>query len=415
MFSSLVIAQKIINDVLLEINPEKIVKAALSKEDFKGNLHLFSIGKAAWTMANAAHEIFKDRIQSGVVITKYGHSKGAIGNLKIFEAGHPIPDENSFKAGEYALKSFSKLSDEDELCFLISGGGSALFEVPFDGINLKDIQTITQELINSAENIKVINSVRKRLSKVKGGQFAELVNPARVKAYIISDVIGDNIEDIASGPVSAQPQEPDLDRLIPNLIKKLRPQVANALKRELPKNINNSRATIIDNVSHACQAAKKSSERFGLNAYILTTRLECEAKEAAEFISAIIKDVYTPNSCFKTPCCLIFGGETLVYVNGKGKGGRNQELALAASISLKDLNKDCALFSLGTDGTDGPTDAAGGLINPNTFTAIVENKLDPYELLKENNSYRALSVANSLIKTGPTGTNVNDLICAICL
>lgn len=415
MLSSSQIAKMIIADVLLEINPEKIVKDVLSKEQFKENLHLFSIGKAAWTMANAAHEIFKNRIQSGVVITKHGHSKGKIGNFKIFEAGHPIPDINSLKAGEYALEHFSKLNIEDELCFLISGGGSSLFEVPFDGIKLNDIQMITQELLKSGKNIKVINSVRKRLSKVKGGQFAELVNPASIKAYIISDVIGDNVEDIASGPISPQTQQPELDKLFGVHMKNRSPEITNALKRKLPKHIKNSKTMIIDNVFHACQAAKTASERFGLDAYILTARLECEAKEAADFICAIIKDVYAHRSCFKTPCCLIFGGETLVHVNGNGKGGRNQELALTASIALKDLNKNCALFSLGTDGTDGPTDAAGGLITPETFSQIVENELDPYELLKQNDSYRALSIAKSLIKTGPTGTNVNDLICAICL
>jgi hydroxypyruvate reductase len=306
------------------------------------------------------------------------------------------------------------LKEDDELIFLISGGGSALFEVLYDGITLEDLQQVTQRLIASGMDIKKVNAVRKRLSIVKGGQFAKIVAPASIQAFVISDVLGDSVADIASGPVTPEEVTPELSEII----KKLEledPAITQAIQRELPKKIENVQVTIIDNVVHACQSAKVQFEKQGIPATIFTTCLECEAKEAGQFIAAMIKDIYHKKSDLSKPQCLIFGGETLVHLHGTGKGGRNQELALSAAIAIDGLKTDCCLFSLGTDGTDGPTDAAGGIVTPQTVQQMKTAGINPSQMLQNNDSYHALKVVNALIKTGPTGTNVNDLICAVIL
>jgi hydroxypyruvate reductase len=414
MFNSEHLSKQVIQQVIHDLNPQDRVKQALQKRTFTKNLHLLAIGKAAWDMAHAAYEVLGDRVNKALVITKHGHSKGKIGHFQIMEAGHPIPDKTSIKAGHLAIELFSGLKEDDELIFLISGGGSALFEVLYDGITLEDLQQVTQRLMVSGMDIRKVNAVRKRLSLVKGGQFAKIVAPASIQAFVISDVLGDSVADIASGPVTPEEVTPELSEII----KKLEledPAITQAIQRELPKKIENVQVTIIDNVVHACQSAKKHFEEQGIPATIITTRLECEAKEAGQFIAAIIKDIYHKKSDLSTPQCLIFGGETLGHLHGTGKGGRNQELALSAAIAIDGLKTDCCLFSLGTDGTDGPTDAAGGIVTPQTVQQMKTAGINPSQMLLNNDSYHALKVLNALIKTGPTGTNVNDLICAVIL
>jgi hydroxypyruvate reductase len=414
MFNSEHLSKQVIQQVIHDLNPQDRVKQALQKRTFTKNLHLLAIGKAAWDMAHATYEVLGDWINKALVITKHNHSKGKIDHFQIMEAGHPIPDETGIKAGQRAIELFSGLKEDDELIFLISGGGSALFEVLYDGITLEDLQQVTQRLIASGMDIKKVNAVRKRLSSVKGGQFAKIVAPASIQAFVISDVLGDSVADIASGPVTPEEVTPELSEII----KKLEledPAITQAIQRELPKKIENVQVTIIDNVVHACQSAKVQFEKQGIPATIFTTCLECEAKEAGQFIAAIIKDIYHKKSDLSTPHCLIFGGETLVHLHGTGKGGRNQELALSAAIALDGLKTDCCLFSLGTDGTDGPTDAAGGIVTPQTVQQMKTAGINPSQMLQTNDSYHALKVVNALIKTGPTGTNVNDLICAVIL
>ncbi|MFW6262953.1 MAG: glycerate kinase type-2 family protein, partial [Thermotogota bacterium] len=394
------IARHVIQAVLKDLDPTARLKQALSKETFKKRLHLFAIGKAAWNMAHGAYQILGDRFESALVITKYGHSNGKIDSFKILEAGHPIPDENSLKAGRIALERFSKLNKEDEILLLISGGASALFEVLQEGITLNDLQEITQRLMASGMGIKTINAIRKRLSIVKGGQFAKICSPASIRAYIISDVIGDSISDIASGPVSEETFVPDLSDILKRLSIKDE-KIKNSVQRKLPKGLKNVQVSIIDNVVHACQSAKKHFEKQAVPATIVTTCLECEAKEAGRFIAAMIKDIDNRNSDFSKPHCLIFGGETLVHLNGTGKGGRNQELALSAAITIDTLKAECCLFSLGTDGTDGPTDAAGGIVTPETVRQMKALGINPTQMLQNNDAYHALKAVNALIKTGP--------------
>jgi len=414
IFHSELLSKQVIQQVIHDLNPQDLVKKALQKKTFKKNLHLLAIGKAAWDMAQAAYMVLGERINKALVITKHGHSRGEIDHFQIIEAGHPIPDETSLKAGQQAIKMFSELKEDDELIFLISGGGSALFEVLYDGITLEDLQQVTKILIASGMDIKKINGVRKRLSLVKGGQFAQIVAPASIQAFIISDVLGDSVADIASGPVTPEEMTAELSEIM-SALKLEEDRIIQAIQRKMPKKVESVQVSIIDNIVHACQNAKKNFEKQGVPATIVTTCLECEAKEAGSFIAAMIKDITNKNSDFTKPHCLIFGGETLVHIHGTGKGGRNQELALSAAIALDGLEADCCLFSLGTDGTDGPTDAAGGIVTPETLQLIKAAGLNPAQMLKNNDSYHALEAVNALIKTGPTGTNVNDLICAVIL
>jgi len=409
--------KRIIKTLIDTLNPVEIVKQAVLEERCQKEISLFAIGKASWEMAYGAYQALGDKIKNGIVITKYDHSKGPIGNVKISEAGHPVPDQNGLKASKEALERFSGLGKEDILLFLISGGGSALFEVPFNGVTLEIIQDVTENLLRSGADINTINAVRKRLSAVKGGQFAEAVSPARIKAYVISDVIGNKMGSIASGPVT--PPEEDRQEVM-SIVRKydLNKQLNNRiLNREMPSEISNVEYRILDSIEMACANAAKIAEKMGYSPYVLTTRLECEAAEAGRFIAEIAQELSNQKkksqTPFQKPCALIFGGETVVTVKGKGLGGRNQELALSVALELDGEESDTTLLSFGTDGTDGPTDAAGGIVTGTTASEIRKAGISPREALENNDSYHALDAANSLIKTGPTGTNVNDIIMAL--
>ncbi|SHH33034.1 glycerate kinase type-2 family protein [Thermosipho atlanticus] len=399
-----ILARKFVEQVIIEVLPDKLVKDKLNELDIKGSVYVLSIGKAAWRMAKAASEVLN--VKYGIVITKYNHSLGPIEHFEIFEAGHPIPDENSLKATKYAIEKLSGLSENDHLIFLVSGGGSALFEYPEDGINFEEIQDITRQLLKSGADIVEINTIRKRLSKVKGGKFAKIIFPARITALVLSDVLGDRLESIASGP--AYPDimtKEDAKKIIKKYNLKISEKVMKAIEKETPKQIENATHYIIGSVELACKTLEKFANKEGFNTYILTTQLNCEAKEAGRFVASIAKSI--DQTSFITPACIIFGGETVVEVKGKGKGGRNQELSLSAAIEIEGMD-NVVVASVGTDGTDGPTDAAGGIIDGETVKKIKKFGKDPYEFLENNDSYNALLLAGDLLKTGPTGTNIND-------
>ncbi|ACR80453.1 glycerate kinase [Kosmotoga olearia] len=407
-------ALDIIDYSIKAVLPDNAVKEAIKKRKLPDKIVLVAIGKAAWRMAKAAHEIVGDKIKSGVVITKYHHSQGKIGDLKIFEAGHPVPDENTIKASSEALKMVSNLSPEDTVLFLVSGGGSALFEVPQEGVTLEDLTGVTNQLLRSGADIVEINTIRKRLSAVKGGRFALLCKPAKVLALVLSDVLGDRLDSIASGP--AYPDSTtweDAIRIIQKYGIQLRPELLKVLKNETPKSLDNVETEIIGSVSRVCEVAAERAKMLGYEPMIFTTTLDCEAREAGSFIAAIIREVVTSSRPLKKPCALIFGGETVVHVRGNGKGGRNQELALAAATKIEGL-REVVIASVGTDGTDGPTDAAGGIADGNTAQKLKKKGINIESALANNDSYHALDAVGSLIKTGPTGTNVNDLIIALC-
>ncbi len=407
---ALIIAKEAVQEVL----PYAAVKKALAEKKFSGRIILVAIGKAAWTMASAAQELLGEQIEKGVVITKYHHSKGNIKNLEIIEAGHPLLDENSILGTKKVLEAVTGLTKQDTVIFLISGGGSALFEMPLEGISLKDILDITDQLLKCGADIVEINTVRKHLSAVKGGRFAELCLPAPIYAVVLSDVLGDRLDSIASGPASpdSSTSKEALD-IIHKYHLKVSAQTLERMKQETPKNVTNCETVITGSVSQLCTTAAKAAEKQGYTPLILTTLLDCEAKEAGKFLASIAKTVQRENFPIKAPCALICGGETVVKITGTGKGGRNQELALAAADAISGLN-NVVVAAIGSDGTDGPTDAAGGLVDGETKKRLEAAGMDIDSVLQENNSYYALKATNDLIITGPTGTNVNDLYFVLC-
>lgn len=408
-------AFKIINKSIESVLPDKAVKEEVEKLNLSGNVYLVAIGKAAWRMAKAAKDFLKDKIEEGIVITKYGHSRGQIEGLKIYEAGHPVPDENTIKATEKVVELVKKLNEKDTLLFLVSGGGSALFELPVEEISLEDLKRTTDLLLKSGANIVEINTIRKHLSQVKGGKFAKLVEPAKIYSLVLSDVLGDRLDSIASGP--AYPDSTtvqDVERIVEKYRLNLPEHVINALKNETPKDLNNVETRIVGSVSKVCENAQEVAKSLGYNTLILTTTLDCEAKEAGSFLASIAKEVKEKNRPLEKPCAIILGGETVVHVRGRGIGGRNQELALSAARGILNY-EDVVIVSVGTDGTDGPTDAAGGIVDGMTVRRLAEKGINIEDVIDNNDSYHALQSIDGLVITGPTGTNVNDLTFVLCV
>ena len=385
------------------VMPEDAVRRALLGKHFPGRVILIAAGKAAPSMAKAALSVLSLPVADGLVISKYGHFDGPVADLRCFEAGHPVPDENSVLAGEEALKLTEDLREDDTVLFLLSGGGSALFEKPL--IPLKELQDITGQLLACGADIVEINTIRKRLSAVKGGKFAAHCAPANVEAVILSDILGDPLDMIASGPVS-----PDTATVSDALaiVKKyglhLSSDAEMCLCVETPKSLSNVHARVVGSVRELCRAAGEACRSMGYEPVFLTDQLSCEAREAGRFLSSILRSHAPENR----KLAFLAGGETVVHLTGKGLGGRNQELALAASEGLRGLKNACVI-SVGSDGTDGPTDAAGGYADGDTWNELNEKGLSLYDILQDNDAYHALKAVDGLIITGPTGTNVNDL------
>ncbi len=397
-------AQRIIDSTILAALPDTAVKKALEGKDFSaGKLILVSIGKAAWSMAKAASDILGKEINDGIVITKYDHSMGELSNIRIREAGHPIPDSNSFAATEEAIQLVMGLSSNDTVLFLISGGGSALFEKPLIPEDM--LENLTKQLLSCGADIIEMNTIRKRLSAVKGGKFAKLCEPAQVFSVVLSDIIGDPLDMIASGPAypdsSTKEQAWDIIRKYKITVSK---EIEELLEKETPSTLTNVTTKITGSVTQLCIAAEKKCKELGYEPMILTSSLNCEAREAGNFLSSIAR--YYNNT--DKSLAFIAGGETIVHLKGNGKGGRNQELALASSMGIAGLD-NVAIFSIGSDGTDGPTDAAGGYVDEDTMKSLSSMGIDVYKTLENNNAYNALMTCDGLIITGPTGTNVNDL------
>ncbi|MGM9627405.1 MAG: glycerate kinase [Faecousia sp.] len=389
------------------VQPDAAVKRALTGQEFPGRVVLVAAGKAAWQMAKAAYDCLGTRIDSGVVITKYGHVMGPIANFACREAGHPVPDENSFSATKEALELVSGLGQGDTVLFLLSGGGSALFEKPL--VSGEELQDITGQLLACGADIVEINTIRKRLSGVKGGRFALSCAPARVFSVVLSDILGDPLDMIASGP--AYPDSSTCQQALAIADKyglKLSCGARALLSQETPKELNNITTQITGSVRQLCAAAADACRELGYRPVILTDRLCCQAKEAGSFLASILKT----HAGDGEKIAFLAGGETVVQLTGKGKGGRNQELALSAAEGIRDL-KGAAVFSVGSDGTDGPTDAAGGYADYETAGELKAQGVEIYRVLQENDAYHALQKTGGLIMTGPTGTNVNDVAVAL--
>ena len=362
-----------------------------------------AVGKAAWQMAKTAESVLGDKLQAGVCVTKYGHVQGAISKVVCYEAGHPIPDENSFKGTQAALDMVSNLTEEDTVVFLLSGGGSALFEKPL--ISGQELSDITAQLLACGADIREMNMIRKRLSAVKGGRFAQICAPAKVYSIVLSDIIGDPLDMIASGP--AFPDSSTCSQALAVMEKyrlRLSQQACRLLRIETPKELDNVETVITGSVKKLCLAAAEACESLGYRTVLLTDQLCCEAREAGSFLASIART----HQDTEYSLAFLAGGETIVHLTGNGKGGRNQELALAAAQGISGL-KDTAVFSIGSDGTDGPTDAAGGYCDENTKKRLEFAGIDIFRTLQDNNAYEALGKAGGLLRTGATGTNVNDV------
>lgn len=384
--------------------PDTAVERALgSLPAYSGRMILVAVGKAAWQMAAAAHKQLGDRISGGVVITKYDHAQGPIGSLTIWEAGHPVPDENSYRATQAAIEAVSGLRENDMVLFLLSGGGSALFEKPL--IPPEELEDVTRQLLACGADITEINTLRKRFSAVKGGRFAQLCAPARVFSIVLSDVLGDPLDMIASGP--AYPDSTATAQALA-IIKKYHLTISasarSCLLEETPKALENAQSIVTGSVRQLCAAAAKSAAALGYAPVVLSASVCCEAREAGSFLASIAQyHAGTDQSL-----AFIFGGETVVHLTGQGLGGRNQELALSAARGIAGL-ENTLIFSLGSDGTDGPTDAAGGLVDGTSLARLQAQGIQVDAVLQGNDAYHALKAIGGLIITGPTGTNVNDL------
>ena len=397
-------AKKIIEAAIRDALPDSAVARALDGHIFApGRLVLVAAGKAAWQMASCASHILGSRIDSGVVVTKYGHSKGPIANFRIVEAGHPVPDANSFAGTQAAIDLVSGLTERDTVLFLLSGGGSALFEKPL--IPEEDLTDLTRQLLACGADIVEMNTLRKRMSAVKGGRFARLCAPAGVFSIVLSDVLGDPLDMIASGP--AYPDSTtaaDARAVAEKYHLRLTPQMEQLLDAETPKQLDNVDTRITGSVRQLCASAARTCRELGYEPIVLTDCLDCEAREAGSFLASIARTAVQGGRSV----AYIAGGETVVHLTGKGLGGRNQELALSAAAGIAGL-EHVLVFSLGSDGTDGPTDAAGGIVDPNTCAALAQKGISIHQVLQDNDAYHALQQVDGLIFTGATGTNVNDV------
>ena len=397
-------ANYIISEAIHKVMPDEAVAKALEGKEFgRGRLYLVSAGKAAWQMAKAAGEILGDRLEKGVIVTKYEHVYSQLPKIECYEGGHPVPDSNSFRGTQAALDLVSDLKEEDTVLFLLSGGGSALFEKPL--VSEEELADITKQLLACGADIVEMNTIRKRLSSVKGGKFAEICKPASIFSIVLSDILGDPLDMIASGPAYPDTSTCEQAVEIADKYKLILSDEAKALlKQETPKSLSNVETQITGSVRNLCQAGKEACEKLGYETVILTDQLDCVAREAGAFLASIAKTYQNTTKSV----AFIAGGETVVHLTGKGKGGRNQELALSAATGIAGL-KDTAVFSVGSDGTDGPTDAAGGYVDHMTAGRLTEKGLDIFSVLQENDAYHALMQTEGLIVTGATGTNVNDM------
>ncbi len=400
-------ADAIIEASIRAVQPNEAVTRALSGKEFTGRVLLVAAGKAAWQMAKAAYDCLGSRIEKGMVVTKYDHVKGPIGNFDCREAGHPVPDENSFTGTQAALDLVADLTADDTVLFMLSGGGSALFEKPL--VPTKVLQDVTNQMLACGADIVEINTIRKRLSAVKGGRFAEVCAPAHVFCVVLSDILGDPLDMIASGPACGDSTTSEQAVAIAKKYDlKLSEEVWNLLQVETPKQLHNVTAQITGSVRELCNAAAGVCRELGYEPVLLTDQLCCQAKEAGSLLASVLK---THAGSGKN-LAFLAGGETVVQLTGNGKGGRNQELALAAAAGIDGI-AGAAVFSVGSDGTDGPTDAAGGYVDYQTASTLKAQGVEIFEVLKQNDAYHALKTAGGLIITGPTGTNVNDVAVAL--
>jgi glycerate 2-kinase len=379
------------------------------------------LGKAAAPMAAAVEEILGARITRGVVVTKYGHVQPTR-VVRIHEAAHPVPDDAGMAGARAVLDHVKGLDSGDLVLVLISGGGSALTPAPVDGVTLAEKQSLTKALLACGADIREMNTVRKHISRLKGGQLARAAAPARVFSLVLSDIVGDPLDAIASGPTVPDPTRyadalAILDKYrmreeIPSSIRNHLEAGAAGKISETPKPddplFGRVKSIMVASNIQALEAARAEAQRLGFQALILSSFIEGETREIARMHAALALEVRTSGHPARPPVCLITGGETTVTLRGKGKGGRNQEFALASALDIAGL-PDVVVFSAGTDGTDGPTDAAGALADGDTVKRALGLGLTPRAALDGNDAYPFFERLGDLVITGPTRTNVMDV------
>jgi hydroxypyruvate reductase len=432
-------ANEIFKHVLGTLDPEQLVKEKVSILDSTlvveereydlnnyENIYVVGGGKACAPMAKAMEDILGDKIDDGLIVVKYNHGL-PLKKIETIEASHPIPDKNGVRGTSNILRLLSKTGEKDLIICLISGGGSALLVQPHKEITLQDIQTTSAELLACGAAIDEINTVRKHLSSIKGGQIAKAAYPSTLITLILSDVVGDPMDIIASGPtVPDESTFEDAYAIIQkySLEEKMPNSACGFLKRgkmgkieETPEAGNeifdNTQNIIVGSNRIALEAAEKRAREMGYNTIILSSLVEGESRDAAKFLAAIAKEVSRTGTPIPKPACIIAGGETTVTIRGKGKGGRNQEFALSAAMEIEGC-EGVVILSAGTDGTDGPTDATGAIVDFNTCKdAREKSNLNPEEFLSRNNSYNFFKKTGEHIITGPTMTNVMDIMISL--
>ena len=385
------------------------------------NVYVVGAGKATAKMALAVEELLDERITGGIVIVKRGHTV-PLWKLEIVEAGHPIPDQSGVNATDNIVGLLRRTLESDLILCLISGGASALLASPRAGLSLQDKQQTTQALLNCGARIHEVNAIRKHISKVKGGRLAELAYPSTVVSFILSDVIGDAVDIIGSGPTAPDSstfadclsiiEEYGVGKMIPGVVRGFLQKGAAGEAAETPKAgdpiFHNVQNLIVGNNRFALSAAKERAETLGYHALVLSNSVDGEAKKVGVDHADIAKDVLTGHGRVNRPACIISGGETTVTIEGDGLGGRNQEFALAAAVEIDGM-AGVVVLGGGTDGTDGPTDAAGAIVDGTTLQRAREKGLDARDYLQRNDSYPLLKTVGDLLVTGPTLTNVMDL------
>jgi glycerate 2-kinase len=413
-------AQAIKNNLKLEEN-RLIVGEKITDLSGFDRISVIGAGKASAAMARAMEEILGERLNSGLVITKHNHSL-PLDKVQVIEAGHPVPDETGFRGARQIVRFLEQRDEKDLVFFLISGGGSALLPFPYEGLTLEDKQDVTKILLEVGANIHEINVLRKHLSRVKGGRLAKVAYPATLISLILSDVIGDDLDSIASGP--AVPDHTTfadcmdiLDKFqitdrLPSVVldifeKGIHGEIEDTPKAGDPAFERTQNLIIGSNIMAVKLAAKKAAQ-LGFNTLILSTFIAGETRDVAGVHAAIAREILSSGNPINRPACVLSGGETTVTIHGKGKGGRNQEFSLAAAVDIDGL-ENIVVLSAGTDGTDGPTDAAGAIADGTTVSRARKLGMDPNHYLRENDSYHFFEALNDLIITGPTYTNVMDL------
>ena len=432
-------ANQIFRHVLDILDPGQLVKEKVSIRDSTliveereynlnnyENIYVVGGGKASAPMAKAMEGLLGDKIDNGIIVVKYDHGL-SLKKIETVEASHPIPDENGERGASDILRLLSGTGEKDLIICLISGGGSALLVQPHKGITLQDIQTASAELLACGATIDEINTVRKHLSSIKGGQLAKAAYPSTLITLMLSDVVGDPMDIIASGPTVPDEstfedayaiiQKYTLEEKIPNIVCGFLRSGKMGEIEETPKNGNkifdNTQNVIVGSNKIALDAAEKRAKDLGYNTIVLSSLVEGESRDVAKFFAAIAKEVSRTGTPVSKPACIIAGGETTVTIRGKGKGGRNQEFTLSAAIEIEGF-EGVVILSAGTDGTDGPTDATGAIVDSNTCKdARKKFNLNAEEFLSRNDSYNFFKKTGEHIVTGPTMTNVMDIMISL--